>query len=82
MLRTTGNWPLRGAAMSRHEVPQPSVRWTAAEDRSTMDELIRPGLRRAFPLPQDDQDRDERFRLLLEALAERTRVANPQATKV
>ena len=63
--------------MSRHEVSQAGVRWTAAEDRSTMDELIRPGLRQAYPLPQDDKGHDERFLLLLEALAERTRATNP-----
>lgn len=36
-----------------------------------LDALIRPGLRRAFPLPCDDAD--DRFRELLDALAQRPR---------
>lgn len=42
-----------------------------AESRAHIDVLIRPGLRRAFPLPAAEQAGDERFRLLLEALAQR-----------
>ena len=62
--------------MGRQDVLQTGVLWTAAEDHSTMDELIGPGLKRAFPLPDRDHADDERFRLLLEALAERTRATD------
>ena len=51
-----------------------------AETRTSMDSLIRPGLRRAFPLPADDHAHDDRFRLLLEALAQRSG-ASSQATQ-
>ena len=43
-----------------------------AETRTSIDTLIRPGLRRAFPLPTDNHAHDDRFRLLLEALAQRS----------
>ena len=42
-----------------------------AETRTSMDALIRPGLLRAFPVPADDHAHDDRFRLLLDALAQR-----------
>ena len=35
------------------------------------DDLIRPALRQAFPLPAEDQTGNEKFRLLLDALAQR-----------
>lgn len=40
------------------------------EGQTCIEDLIRPGLRRAFPLPAEGCD-DERFGLLLEALARR-----------
>jgi hypothetical protein len=42
-----------------------------AEIRTSMDVLIRSGLLRAFPLPADDHAPEDRFRLLLGALAQR-----------
>ena len=42
-----------------------------ARPQTHMDELIRPGLRRAFPAPAVDQAHDERFCRLLDALAKR-----------
>ena len=43
--------------------------WDASgETRASVDDLIRPGLSRAFPLP-DQSHADERFTRLLEALA-------------
>jgi hypothetical protein len=38
------------------------------ESDKLIDELLRPSLRRAFPLPGPDQD--QRFRILLDALAQ------------
>ena len=42
-----------------------------ANRQDTGADLIRPCLRRAFPLPENGQDADERFRLLLDDLARR-----------
>ena len=50
-----------------------------AEPRAHIDVLIRPGLRRAFPLPAEGQAGDERFRLLLNALAQRRGGSSPAA---
>jgi hypothetical protein len=41
------------------------------EARASIDDLIRPSLLQAFPLPADDHGQDHRFRLLLDALAQR-----------
>jgi hypothetical protein len=38
-----------------------------SERDELIDEVLRPGLRQAFPLP--DRSQDERFRILLDALA-------------
>lgn len=43
-----------------------------AETRTSIDDLIRPGLSRAFPLPEEPQA-DERFGQLFRALAQRGR---------
>ena len=43
----------------------------APASRASIDALLRPSLRRVFPLPADEGD--ERFRLLLEALAQCSR---------
>lgn len=44
----------------------------AIETYPSIDTVIRPGLRRAFPLPAKGQAADERFGVLLGALAQRT----------
>ncbi len=41
-----------------------------SESDELIHEVLRPGLRQAFPLPEPDQD--ERFRILLDALAHLT----------
>lgn len=41
--------------------------------RTPVDRLVRPGLLRAFPLPETRDAGDERFERLLEALAQRPR---------
>lgn len=50
-----------------------------------IDALIGPGLRRAFPLEAGDESADDRFRLLLRALARRypspPREASPRAAR-
>ena len=38
---------------------------------TSIDDLIRPGLRQAYPLPSDDDPTEDRFRCLLDALAQR-----------
>jgi len=42
-----------------------------ADSHTCIEDLIRPGLRRAFPLPSEGCTDDERFGLLLDALARR-----------
>ena len=47
-----------------------------ANRQDTGADLIRPCLRRAFPLPESGHDSDERFRRLLDELARRIARAN------
>jgi hypothetical protein len=55
--------------MARHDPIDPSVLWGPDEALPSFDELIRPGLRRAFPLPAAGHGDDEPFRRVLAALA-------------
>jgi hypothetical protein len=68
--------------MAHHDLLHASAPFGPEEPRAPIDDLIRPGLRRAFPLPETDHAEDERFRVLLEALAvrsrERSQVAAPE----
>ena len=57
--------------MARHDYQYWDDQSGGAETRASMDALIRPGLLKAFPLPAEGQAHDDRFRLLLEALAQR-----------
>ena len=57
--------------MSRHDSPLADVYSSGFEARSWSDDLLRPCLRRAFPLPGDGGATEERFRQLLNALAKR-----------
>ena len=59
--------------MTRYDRLAADPRLGAAEGGTSIDALIRPCLRSAFLLPQDDHRQDERFRLLLDALAQRGR---------
>jgi hypothetical protein len=59
--------------MNRYDHLTSESRFDAAETGTSMDALIRPCLRQAFLLPADDHRNDERFRLLLDALAQRGR---------
>ena len=56
--------------MTRNDILHAYAHAGVTETRTTMDALIRPGLRQAFPLPVEG-DHDERFHILLHALAER-----------
>lgn len=57
--------------MAHHHRPHPGTSSGLIEPGATIDDLIRPGLRQAFPLPEDGYGSDERFRRLLDALAQR-----------
>ena len=50
-----------------------------SEDHLSVGGDVAASLRRAFPLPREGHDQDVRFRVLLEALAERMRATNLQA---
>jgi hypothetical protein len=56
--------------MFHHGPPHSDPYADIAEPRASIDELIRPGLRQAFPLPARGGADDEKFRLLLHALAQ------------
>jgi hypothetical protein len=56
--------------MTQYDHTQPSGRYGGAEIETSVDSLIRPCIRQAFPLPLDSYPTDERFRRLLEALAQ------------
>jgi hypothetical protein len=55
--------------MARHDRQTWDTSPNLDETRASLDDLIRPGLSRAFPLP-DGSHVDERFARLLEALAQ------------
>ena len=56
--------------MARHDLLHSDARPDDADAAPGIDVLIRSGLRRAFPLPEEDAA-DGGFRLLLDALARR-----------
>lgn len=58
--------------MAPHDLRRPEARPDEGEARAPIEDLIRPGLLRAFPLPAPGGGEDERFRVLLDALARRT----------
>ena len=55
--------------MARHYLRSAQSPSEDADARTSMDDLIRPGLTQAFPLPPEPQA-DERFSQILEALAQ------------
>ena len=59
--------------MIRHDYIHSDTRYGPAQYGTSMDALIRPCIQQAFPLPADNDPGDERFRLLLDALAQRGR---------
>lgn len=65
--------------MARHDLLHSDVWSDGAETTSSIDVLIQPGLHRAFPLPAEGHADDDRFRLLLEALAQRHRPSSREA---
>ena len=56
--------------MAPHYQPHAHVPFGTAMTSTSVDELIRPSLRRAFPLPSWDDASEAKFRLLLDALAQ------------
>ncbi len=58
--------------MARHDPIASEAGPAGLETRASIDALIGPGLRYAFPLPATDNTDDERFQLLLDALAKVT----------
>ena len=58
--------------MTRYDRLPSESQYGVAETNTSMDALIRPCIRQAFPLPSADHPDDERFRLLLDALAQRS----------
>ena len=57
--------------MTRYDRLPSESRYGVAETSTSVDALIRPCIRQAYPLPAADHPHDERFRLLLDALAQR-----------
>jgi hypothetical protein len=57
--------------MAHYSRPHAYIPGGLALTDTSIDDLIRPGLHRAFPLPSDD-DIEQKFRGLLAALAQRT----------
>ncbi len=57
--------------MASYTRPHSHIPGAAALTGTSVDELIRPGLQQAFPLPTEDDSREAKFRHLLEALAKR-----------
>ena len=58
--------------MARYDHQFKDDRARDAEPRASLGDLIRPGLLKAFPLPAEGPTPDDRFRLLLDALAQRS----------
>lgn len=57
--------------MVQHIRPHACIPRGGALTGTSVDELVRPGLRLAFPLPSGDDANEEKFRRLLDALAQR-----------
>jgi hypothetical protein len=57
--------------MTQHTRPHAYVPGGSAVSGASIDDLIRPGLRLAFPLPSESDPNEDRFRHVLDALAQR-----------
>ena len=58
--------------MTRYDRLPSEHLYAVAETSTSVDALIRPCIRQAYPLPAADHLDDERFRWLLDALAQRS----------
>jgi hypothetical protein len=65
---TTG----KTAVMTHHTRPHAYIPGGSALTDASIDELIRPGLHQAFPLPSGEDATEAKFRGLLSALAQRS----------
>jgi hypothetical protein len=59
----------RSSVVTQHTRPHSYVPGGSALTGTSIDELIRPGLRHAFPLPPKEDPVEATFRRLLDALA-------------
>lgn len=66
--------------MAQHYQPHAYVPFGTALTTTSIDELIRPSLCRAFPLPSRDDASEAKFRRLLDALAQRSRHGSGQVS--
>ena len=57
--------------MTQHTRPHAYIPGGKALTDTSIDDLIRPGLRVAFPLPREHAPDEAKFRRLLDALAQR-----------
>ena len=63
--------------MAPHTRPHSFIPAASALTGTSIDDLIRPGLHLAFPLPSEDEPNEARFRRLLDALAQRRSGPHP-----
>ena len=59
------------SSLTHHIQPHAYVPAAKASTGSSVDELIRPGLRLAFPLPSKDDPNEDKFCRVLDALGQR-----------
>ncbi len=64
--------------MTHHIRPHAYIPAAWASTGTSIDELVRPGLHLAFPLPSQDDPNEATFRHLLDALAQRRPVPTSQ----
>ena len=65
--------------MTSHSRPHSYVIAASATTGTSIDELIRPGLQRAFPLPPESDANEAVFRRLLDSLSQRLPGPHSQA---
>lgn len=58
--------------MAQHIRPHAYIPAAGALTGTSIDELIRPGLHQAFPLPSEEDANEAKFRRLLDVLAQRS----------
>ena len=63
--------------MAQYSRPHSYIAGGTALTGTSIDDLIRPGLRVAFPLPSEEGSQEDRFRRLLDALAQRNEPRSP-----
>ena len=68
--------------MARHDYPYSTSHVGFTERHAFIDDLLRPGLRQAFPLIPGTDAHDKPFQVLLDALAERSRAQGPAGREV